>query len=64
MLNAEDILKQQLLGSLQENYFKGQRQSCINYSNQTLVGLIQHLYDDNGTILPMEIEYSEQKMKQ
>ena len=26
MVNAEDILKQQLLGSLEEKYFKGQRQ--------------------------------------
>ena len=27
MVNAEDILKQQILGSLEENYFKGQRHS-------------------------------------
>ena len=27
MVNAEDILKQQLLGSLEEKYFKGQRQA-------------------------------------
>ena len=64
MLNAEDILKQQLLGSLEEKYFKGQRQAYKNYSNRTLVVLIQHLYDDHGTISPMDIEDSEQKMKQ
>ena len=27
MVNVEDILKQKLLGSLEENYFKGQRQA-------------------------------------
>ena len=63
MVNAEDILKQQLLGSLEEKYFKGQRQAYINYSNITLSGLIRHLYDDYGTISPMDIDESEQKMK-
>ena len=50
MLNAEDILKQKLLGSLYEKYFKVQRQAYINYANRTLVVLIQNLYDDHGTI--------------
>ena len=62
MVNAEDILKQKLLGSLEENYFKGQHQDYINYANRTLAVLIQHLYDDHGTISPIEIEDSEQKM--
>ena len=61
MVNAKDILKQKLLGSLEEN--KGQSQSCINYSNHKVVGLIQHLYDDHGTISPMDIKESDQKMK-
>ena len=43
MLNAEDILKQQLLGSLEEKHFKGQRQAYLNYANLTLAVLIQHL---------------------
>ena len=64
MVNAEDILSQKLLGSLEEKYFKGQRQAYINYANRTLVGLIQNLYTDHGTISPMEIEESEQKIKQ
>ena len=64
IVNAEDILKQQLLGSLDEKYFKGQRQASINYANRTLAGIIQHLYDDHGTISPMNIEESEQKAKQ
>ena len=64
MLNAQYILKQQLLGSPEEKYFKGQRQAYINYANRTLGVLIQHLYDDHGTISPMYIEESEQKMKQ
>ena len=64
MVNAQDILKQQLLGSLEENYFKVQCQSYINYAKRTLAGLIQHLYDDHGTIPPMDKEESEQKMKQ
>ena len=64
MVNAEDILKQQLLGSLEEKYFKGQRQDWINYANLTLTVFKHHLYDDHGTISPMEIEESEQKMKQ
>ena len=64
MLNAEDILKQQILGSLEEKYFKGQLQAYINYANRTIGVLIQHLYDDHGTISPVEIEESEQKMKQ
>ena len=64
MGNAEYILKQKLLGSLEENYFMVQRQAYINYANPTLVGLIQHLYDDHGTITNMDIEDSEQKMKQ
>ena len=64
MVNAEDFLKQKLLGSLEENYFKVQRQAYITYANLTLAVLIQHLYDDSGTISPMYIEESEQKMKQ
>ena len=64
MVNAEDILKQQFLGSLEEKYFKGQHQAYINYSNHTLAGLIQHLYDNHGIISSMDIEESEQKMKQ
>ena len=55
MVNAEDILKHQLLGSLEEKYFKGQLQVYKNYSNRTLAVLIQHLYDDHGTILPMDM---------
>ena len=61
MLNAEDILKQQLLGSLEEKYFKKQIQAYINYSNRTLAGLIQNLYDDYRNTSPMDIEDSEQK---
>ena len=64
MVNVEDILKQQLLGSLEEKYFKRQQQAYINYANRTLAGLIQHLNDDHGTISPIDIEKSEQKMKQ
>ena len=64
MVNEEDILKQKLLESLEEKYFKVQRQAYINYANRTLVRLIQHLYDYHGTISPMDIEESEQKMKQ
>ena len=64
MVNAEDILKQKFLESLEEKYFKGQRQAYIYYSNRTLAVLIQHLYDDHGTISPMDIEDSEHKMKQ
>ena len=64
MVNAEDILKQKILGSLEEKYFKGQHQAYINYANHTLSGIIQHLYNDEGTIPPMNLEESEQKMKQ
>ena len=64
MVNAEDILKKELLGSLEGKYLKAQRQVYINYTNHTIAGLIQHLYDDHGAISPMDIEESEQKMKQ
>ena len=64
MANAEDILKHQLLGSLDEKYFKGQHRDYINYTKHTLIGLIQNLYDDHDTISPMDIEESEQKTKQ
>ena len=64
MVNAEDILKQQLIRSLEESYFKGQRQAYINYANLTLAGLIQYLYDDHWAISPMDIDNSDQKMKQ
>ena len=63
MVNAEDILKQKRLGSLEEKYFKVQQQAYINYTNRTLAGLIQHLYDDHGNISSTEVEESEQKMK-
>ena len=56
MVNAEYILKQNFLGSLEEKNFKEQLQAYINYSNRTLAVLIQHLYDDHGTISPMAIE--------
>ena len=64
MLNTEDILKQQLLGSREEKYFKVGSKAYINYSNRTLAGLIQNRYDDCGTTSPMDKEESEQKMKQ
>ena len=64
MVNVEDILKHQLLGSLEEKYFKRQHQAYINYANRKLAVLIQHLYDDHGTISPMDIEESDKKMKQ
>ena len=64
IVNAEDILKQQHLGSLEKKYFNGQRQSYINYTNRTLAGLIQHLYGDHWTISPMDIEESEHKINQ
>ena len=64
MVNVKDILKQKLLRSLEEKYLKGQHQAYINYANCTLAGLNQHFYDDNGTILPIDIDESEQKMKQ
>ena len=64
MVNTEDILKQKLLESLDEKYFKGKRQAYINYANSTLTGLIQHVYGDHGTISPMDIEDSDHKTKQ
>ena len=64
MVNSEDILKQKLLVSLEDKYFRGQCQSYINYANFTLVGLMQHLYNDHGTISSMEIKESEKKIKQ
>ena len=51
-------------GSLEEKYFKGQRQAYINYANRTLVGVIQHLYDDHRTISPMGIDENDQKIRQ
>ena len=56
IMNAEDILKQKILESMDEKYFKGQQQLYINYAKLTLEGIIQHMYADHGTILPMEIE--------
>ena len=64
MVNAEDIPKQKILGSLEEKYFKGQQQAYINYSNLTLVGLTQYLYNAHGTISTMDIEESENKLKE
>ena len=64
MVNAEVILKQQLIEPLDENYSEGQCQAYINYANRTLMGLIQHLYDDHGNISPMYTKESEKKMKQ
>ena len=43
MVNAEDILKQQLLESLYKNSLKGQHQEYINYSKLTLAGHIKNL---------------------
>ena len=64
MVNVDDILKQQLLESLDEKYFNGQRQAYINCSSHTLSDLMQHLNYDHGTISPIDIEESEQKIKQ
>ena len=64
MVNSEYILKQQLLESLDSKYFKGQLHAYIKYAIRKLTGLIQHLYDDHGTISTMDIEESDQKMKQ
>ena len=59
MVNAENILKKKLINSLDNKYFKRQNQEYINYTNRTLAGLIQHLYDDHGTISPMKINESD-----
>ena len=64
MLNTEDIQKLKLLDSLDKKYFKKQRQSYIKYFNRALSGLVHKLYVYHGTISPMYIEESEQKMKQ
>ena len=56
MVKSEDILNHKLLDSLDEKYFKGQHQAYINYTNRTLIGLIQNMYDDHGKISPMGIE--------
>ena len=61
MANTENILKQQLLDFLDEKYFKDKRQVHRNHANHTLTGIIQHMYDDHGTISPMEIGESEKK---
>ena len=42
---------------------KGKCQAYINYANGTLAGIIQHLYDDIGTISPIDIKENEQKIK-
>ena len=55
MVNAEETLKQQLLESLDYNYFKGQRQAYIKYANHKIAGHIQKIYNDHGTISPMDI---------
>ena len=64
MVNAEDTPNHQILESLNEKYFKGQRQVYTKYANRTLTGLIQNLYDDHGSIPPMDIEEREQEMNQ
>ena len=64
MVNTEDIPKHKILDSLENNYFKCKLQAYINCANSTLVGLFQHLYNDHGTISPVDIEESEHKMKQ
>ena len=64
MVNAEDILNQKFLLSLEENSSKQDLLANINYVNRTLAGLIQNLYDDHWIISPMDIEESEKKMKQ
>ena len=56
--------EKQLLGSLEEKCFKEKCQAYTNYANRIVAVLIQHLYDDHGAISPMDIEESEQKMKQ
>ena len=48
--------KAEILESMDEKYFKGQQQLYVNYAKLTLEGIIQHMYADHGTILPMEIE--------
>ena len=64
MVKLEDILNQQLLESLNKKYSKGQCQAYINYANRTMTGLIKHMYDDHGKISLVDIEETEQKMKQ
>ena len=64
MVNSKYILKQKLLDSLEETYFKRQRQQWISYAKHTLAGLIQNLYDDYGKISLMDIEKIKHKMKQ
>ena len=64
MINSKDTLKQKLLDSLGKKYLKGQRQAYIHYSKWILAGIIYYLYDDHGTISSMDIEDSEQNMKQ
>ena len=50
MVNSEDIMKKQLLESLDKKQFKGKNQAYNNYANHTLAGLIQKQYNDHGTI--------------
>ena len=56
MVNAVDILKHKLVGSLEEKYFKGKFQSYINYPNCTLTGLVHNIYGDHEIISPIDMD--------
>ena len=49
---------------MDKKYFKGKIKVYSNYANCTMSGLIHNLYDYHGKISPIDIEESEQKMKQ
>ena len=56
MFNIEDILKQQIPGSLDEKHLKIQRQAYINYTSGKLAGLIPNLHDEHGKSHPWTLK--------
>lgn len=57
-------LKQILLASFDEVYFKGLRDRHVGYQNSTFQHMMQHLYTNYGVITPTDLEDNDIRMRE
>ena len=61
---TEKMLKNILLNSFEEIYFKGKRNRHTGYSTISVIEMIKYLYGNYGVITPDELEENNKRMRE
>ena len=60
---VEQALKQQLIASFDDIYFKSVSNRHTGFASLTLLKMLQHLYDTYGDLTPTELEDNDERMR-